>query len=425
MKTCAAGSSCAMPPKACRPGRLARGEAGFILPMAVLLVVMLAISGTSFMHLDYLERLMTMNEVGNHGAFYLANAGLVRAREEFKIGSSSNWTLVLSGAAPGYALENPPDPVLCAAGKNCILPPFGASASSPELPFDAGFSGGTYAVRAFNDAAEAGNTDVNGLLTLRALGNVHGEQKVVQINVQAISGLNLINCQGEAGSPCPDVRNPNATISYLDGRAPSASPQLPSMPPLASPLNPSTCNPANLYCNRNNLGAFGLTQTITLSGGSTTLSSLQNNTYYFARGNVTIKSSGTNHNVVIVALGNISTQGNVTLNNSMLVSGASVSLKGNFTISAVLPFPAVISSGAVNADNSVTAIGTIYASGPVDFRPLQIQGVIIGSDVTLQGAATLVTDGGNAAYYAFMPGFTYPSDLQTTALTSGSWQELQ
>ena len=298
---------------------------------------------------------------------------------------------------------------------------------SPSLPFDSDFPVGTYAVRAFNDAAESDNTDVNGVLTIRALGNVRGNQdrKILQVNVQATSGLKLINCQGDAGTACPDSIHKNATVTYMDGRRPTASPSLPTLPPLIDPLNPANCNPANLYCNWNNLKtAFGLTSTITLSGGAT-LTSLQNNTYYFVKGNVTIKSTGTNTNVVVVALGTISTQGNVTLNYSLLTSGTSVSLKGNFTISAVLPFPALISSGSLNADNSVTVFGTIYANGPVSFRPLQVYGVIIGQDVTLQAAATLITDNNNPAYYALMPGFTYPSDLKTTVVTAGSWRELQ
>ncbi len=431
MKISEAKSSCGMRRNKLRRQCSCKKDAGFILPMAVLLVIMLAISGTSFMQLDFLERRMTMNNVRNHDAFYLANAGIERAREVFKIdttGSAPTWTPILSGTAP-YAIENPQDPTLCVAGKNCIIPPFGALVTSPSLPFDNNtYIPGTdpnrafYAARAFND--EAGNVDANGILTIRALGNVRGEQKVLQINVQATSGLKLINCQGEVGTSCPDSVHQNATITYMDGRRPSATPVLPSLPPLANPSNPTTCNPANLYCDRTKLTGLNLTNTITLNGSST-LSSLQNNTYYFVRGNVTIKSTGTNTNVAIIALGSISTQGNVTLNNAILVSGTSVSMQGNLTIRGVLPFPAVISSGALNADNSVTIFGAVYANGPIDFRPLQLHGVIIGQDVTLQAAATLVTDDGNAAYYGLMPGFTYPSDLKMTVVAVGSWQELQ
>ena len=73
-----------------------RNDHGFILPMAVLLVLILSISGLSFMHLDFLERRMAMNNVDNHGGFYLANAGLERARETFKIPLDTLlWTDVL------------------------------------------------------------------------------------------------------------------------------------------------------------------------------------------------------------------------------------------------------------------------------------------------------------------------------------------
>ena len=56
------------------------GERGFILPMAILLVLVLSISGAGFMQHDYLERVMTLTNVSNHDAFYLANAGIERAR---------------------------------------------------------------------------------------------------------------------------------------------------------------------------------------------------------------------------------------------------------------------------------------------------------------------------------------------------------
>src|SRR3990167_6934135 len=75
---------------------------GFILPLSILLVVILAISGTSFMQHDFLERRMASNTADNLAAFYLANAGIERARATFKIPQfgtppTPTWTPVLTG----------------------------------------------------------------------------------------------------------------------------------------------------------------------------------------------------------------------------------------------------------------------------------------------------------------------------------------
>src|SRR3989338_8005234 len=88
---------------------------GFILPLAVLLVVILSISGTAFMHHDYLERRMATNNLDNQAAFYLANAGIERARETFKLPQPDQlWTRVLNGTYDGPinpGLDYPLDPL--------------------------------------------------------------------------------------------------------------------------------------------------------------------------------------------------------------------------------------------------------------------------------------------------------------------------
>src|SRR3990167_2949071 len=120
---------------------------GFILPLSVMLVLILTISGTGFMQHDYLERRMARNNVDNHGAFYLAIAGLERARATLKADVAlatgiPNWTTILSGSAPGYPLDSAPDPLLCPdPTKNCIILPFGPSVSAE----------GEYRVRVYND----------------------------------------------------------------------------------------------------------------------------------------------------------------------------------------------------------------------------------------------------------------------------------
>ena len=103
-------------------------EGGFILSLTVLLIVILSISGIGFMNLDFHERLQTLNTVGNHGAFYLASAGIERAREDLKIPDTLSWTTVLTGSNPAYPKDNgslsPQDYVLLCpfgAAKGCLL----------------------------------------------------------------------------------------------------------------------------------------------------------------------------------------------------------------------------------------------------------------------------------------------------------------
>ena len=188
-----------------------RGREGFILPLAVFLALFIAISGTSFMQLDFLERRTAGNEVDNHGAFYVANAGIERSREVLKIPDSFSWTQVLGNNPPApYVKDLTPDPLLCpfAATRGCVILPFGdvvTSTSANNLVFGGTFDDGQYTVRAYNNIAEPTTNDADQILTVRALGLIRNEQKVLQANLIAISGLNLINC--ETGHPCPEKNN--------------------------------------------------------------------------------------------------------------------------------------------------------------------------------------------------------------------------
>jgi hypothetical protein len=174
-----------------------RSLRGFILPMTVILVVILGISGSGFMQLDFQERLQALTNVSNHSAFYLANAGIQRGRVSFKIPDALTWTDVLQGNDPRYPSDPGPEFCeLCLCGDNaaagCVIPAFGSPVSAGP-PFDATFSDGQYEVRAFNN--EPGLNDTDQQLILRARGIVRGEQKLLEVGVSATSGLKLINCE--------------------------------------------------------------------------------------------------------------------------------------------------------------------------------------------------------------------------------------
>ena len=380
------------------------------------LVFLLGISGMSFMHLDFLERKTVLNEVGNHGAFYLGNAGLERAREVLKIpiiNDNPTWTPVLNDSDPnhpaGYVTENPPDPLLCPdPSHGCEILPFGATVSTPGLGFEGTFDDGSYNVRVFNDAAESGTVDTNGILTLRASGLVRGDRKILEATILATSGLNLINCQGNVGDVCPNSKNKNTQILPSSGREPASTPTLPYPDPALTAPNNYYLDPAH----------FGLTS-CTYTG------TLQNGCHYVISGDVTLSSTGTHDRVVVFSYGKASVQGNTNLSNAIIVGVNEVQLQGNVTLRSPLPNPAIISSGTVKGDNSVQVYGTIYTSGKIELNPIQVHGVLIGKEVKLKGASTLISDDGNLAYYAFMPGFWYPPEMKTTVTTTGSWREIQ
>jgi hypothetical protein len=425
--------------------RARRKDAGFILPLAVMLVLMLAISGTSFMHHDYLERVMTMRNVDNHGSFYLANAGIERARETFKIPQpSQSWTTILNGSNPSYPEEQPSDPnfsaLLCPdTSRGCVIPPFqtpgenpvfaaqgwadGDPVLDPDFPFLSGlFDAGQYEVRAFND--EPSLVDTNKQLIFRALGAIRGEQKLIEFVAVASLNAGWANCQGTASDPCPDQVHKNADIDHLDGREPRTYSTLPAMDPA-------------YYSNAANFP--WTTTTLTCSSGincsgSTITLNIANDTFYLIDGlanpssvMVNVDASGNRQDVVIFSEAPLHVQGNDHFNNAIFISLGSVQLQGNVTLVAPTDpmYPAIISGGNVGADNSVEIFGDIYASGVIDFRPLEIHGMLVGTDIILQSAATTVTDDGNEAYYGLFEGFTYPKDWLGNEGVANGWREIQ
>ena len=427
---------------------LLENREGFILPLSMLLVIVLGISGTAFMHHDYLERRMAMNTVDNHGGFYLANAGIERARETLKIDTSvtaPDWSPVLTGTFP-YAPDPDGDSRLCPdfPAKKCVIPVFGATVVAPGLPFDAAFSQGSYSVRVQNDAAEFDDTDMNGIITVRALGTIRGEQKLLQADVRAVAGLRLVNCDEEApGSPCPEdfTGNPKDSFRNLDGRDPKSTPELPTLkpglyndpaffvfwtqklppPPLIRPSNIFVCGSGP-----NDIDCSGTTISITV----------QDDSFYRIEGltdpaqtTVNLDASGNKQDVVVFSEASIEVQGNVKfMRNTVLTSERDIQLKGSVEIHAPTSpmYPAIVAGGSVGGDQGVTVFGNVYAAGTIELQPITIHGLLVGANVNLQGSSTIITDDGNLAYYELMPGFTYPPELLTTVFAPGrTWRELQ
>ena len=465
---------------------------GFMLPLAVLLVFTLGISGAAFMHLDFLERRMAMNEVDNHGAFYLGSAGIERARETFKVatGTVPSWSPILNPSDGYRDNEYPPDltfpPDLCPLGPaaGCLIPPFqttiasnpttgnpfiaatGAPVGPPDFPMADIFSGAPagmvlYDVRAFNDvpplgpSTETALTDANGILIFRAVGFVQGERKLLEMKALAISGLNLINCQGNPIDICPEVASGNPPISNLDGHDPETQPDLPDLQfPLATPpnLDPMLNNYYRFDLVPTNFTQYSPGPVLTVhtcltdidctaASGKVQLD-VANDSFYFidkpgAEVTVDFTGGSVRDRVVIFALGgstgivDVNAQSDKTFTNAIIIGQGEIQLKHG-TVRAPLPMPAVIAEGDVTSGNSDTFVfGTIFAtadpipSGLVNVNPVKVHGVIIGDEVEVQGSSTY-SDDSNLGYYAPMPGFTYPPNLLTTVSTGpGSWKEIE
>ena len=413
-------------------------NAGFILPLSVVLVMLLGISGLSFMQLDWLERRVTLNEVDNHGAFYLAQTGIARAQDLLKIDTQSvpNWTTVLAGLTPD---PNRAGNSLCPSSltlKCGIIPSIGATVVSPDnLAFVTTlFDTGSYEIRAFNDAESevAGDTDYNGFITVRARGTIRGEHKVLESTIQAVSTVNLINCvTGDCPSqPCNDTTTPRCLAA--DGREPAVGP----VPTPTFPL----ADTRNYYREPHNFPNF-----IT-NGNSTTNYSgtLSDSTYYNLTGDVTL-TNVTGNSVVVFTTGKLTVKTNANLTNAILIGAGGVEFQGSSAISAPptlqtgRQYPAVISGGNITSSSGditgsgggPTISGNVYAQGAVNLNSVDVvHGAVFGNQVTLQGTGTYTDDHGTDSnyfkkYYAPMPGFTYAPEMLTTVTVTGTWREIE
>lgn len=439
-----------------------RRHQGFILPLSVLLVIVLGVSGMTFLQLEFGERRRASGELDRHGAFYLANAGVQRARETLKIptsedGLTSTWTPVLDGSDGVLDAEYPTDPDpdlrLCPdpAVRGCVIPPFQTAALNPALradgvtpvivadgdpvipadfPFGDTFDRGLYTVRVYNN--EPSLIDADQALTVRALGQLQGREKLVEVNVLAISDLRLLNCLCGIDEVCPEDTNGNPVILPSEGREPACYPALPFLdPPLSDPDNfyrqPDNF-PTLTYRPIDDCAVPGqpMKLTATVDPGDPTMVAIEGNSLYLINCDVIVQNSGSVDNIVIFSTGGNDVKTGVTLNNAIVIGADWVRLRGGVTISHMLEtFPAVISGGGgIQADANVNVFGNIYSEGTVDFNSGDFHGMIIGQDVEVQGGqGALYTDDGDLSYYAVMPGFAYSDDLKATIGMPNTWRE--
>lgn len=405
-----------------------------MLPFSVVLVLLLGISGVSFMQLDWLERRVALNEVDNHGAFYLAQAGLARAQAVLKINSHNvvapNWTLLLQNLTNDTNRANNPLCPTDPAWQCGIIPTLGAAVLPPDgLVFASTFDDGRYEVRAWNDAApgETSTRDQNGLLTVRARGTIRGEQKVVEVQLRAVSTANLINCM--VGATCPSTITGIPTVDPAPGRAPAVLNQYPQ---LDYPLTDAR----NYYRTPGNF-SFITTTTTTYNGTVT------DGTFYNLTGDVTIRDVTAN-NVVIFTTGRLTVDTNTDLTNAILIGSSGVQFQGTSTIRAPLTptngmYPAVLAgNGAIAsaANNRVTIYGNVFTGFQINLQPgTSVYGVLFGEFVRIGGFPDLLqpstytdnhtSDPNYLKYYEPMPGLMYGPDMLTTVTVSGTWREIQ
>ncbi len=417
-------------------------EKGFILPISVILMLMLTISGLNFMQLDYLERRMMRHELDNHTAFYLASAGIERALESFKpTPPDYTYTVMLQAstvANDSHGLCTQSDGIW----RGCLIPPFGPTVIN-GLPFEGDFNDGTYEVRAFNNMTEpVGTVDTDRKLTYRARAEVNGEIKLLELReVQAATGMRIINCENsDSTSPCPDdAPNPNVEIENIEGREPSSTPAIPT-------LNEAFYrNAANLPCNGNVAPPLP-DGTILVDDLPNSPNEVQMNsgTCYYSTGNVTIKGTGGSWNDVVVFSDKVLTvTSSTTLTDSILIGLQNIELSGvdNPEIRISSPktenavYPVLVSNGTIITKDNASAdiVGNVFAKDGVKIEGSSsnnVEGSIIAGEVKMGNNYAFVTDfhdgSHDVRYYGFMPGFTYPTELIVNEATAdNSWDEIQ
>ena len=214
----------------------------------------------------------------------------------------------------------------------------------------------------------------------------------------------------------------------MEGREPASFPTLPF-------LDPPLSDPDNYYRNPGNLPGLNDCSS-SLPSGNVQLTDhpngpndvqIQDNCYYFTNNNVKIDhvNSG-RHDIFVVSLGQIEVGSSVELLlDTSLVGEDTVRLKGGVELHAPLPYAAIISSGAVQADANVVIYGAVLSTGEVNLNPVNVHGPVIGNPVEIQGGeGSLFTDDDNEAYYDLIPGVTYPPELLTNASSPNSWNEI-
>jgi hypothetical protein len=299
-----------------------------------------------------------------------------------------------------------------------------------DFPFGNTFDAGLYTVRVYNN--EPSLIDADQALTVRALGQIQGLEKIIEVNVLAISDLRLINCLCGIDENCPEDTNGNPVIVASDGREPACFPALPFVdPPLSDPDNyyrqPDNF-PSLTYRPIDACAVPGQPMKLTVGADPADPSAveIQANSLYVIDCDVIVQNTGTVDSIVIFSTGGNDVKTGVTLTNAIVIGAGWVRLRGGVTIYHMLEtFPAILAGGGgIQADANVNIYGNVYSEGQVDFNAGDFHGLIIGQDVEVQGGqGTLYTDDGDLSYYAVMPGFAYADDLKTTIGMPNTWRE--
>jgi len=423
---------------------LLKNEKGSMLALAIILVVLLTFSGLAFLHAGLLEKRMGMEERWNQKAFYLAQAGIERARVAFNGEALASWTPVLDGSksASGFSPDpsTVPDPLLCPSGKTkgCVILPFqtanGQAVSAPGMPFSGTGDPGFYSVRAFNNGStkDSGTTDGDGIVAVRALGNVNGEVKVIEANVKTATSLGLMDCLDTSHNPpqfldgCySDQGNPSYTPSV--GRNPTAFSTLPTLD-LSSPSKNYYGNPSTNFQT--------LTQ-VAVSGTSLPSNQLLSGRYYSKTGNLTVNGPNTGTGMLVIyATGNVTVNG--TLTNAIVIGANSVTLNGTIQSPSAstspltsLNFPAVVAgTGGVSAAKFSTIQGNVLCpTGTISLDRVTVHGSLIGKTIHLKGGqgntSTVDDQPPTVNYYDVMPGVSYPPEVKNSSVVTQTWKEIQ
>ena len=303
-----------------------------------------------------------------------------------------------------------------------------------SMPFDEMFGGASYSytARAFNDDApgETASLDLNGILFLRAIGSIRGEQKLLEVKARAISTLGLINCVGDDTEACPDIKGEGISVDeitdYLPGREPHLHDQLlPLKPPLSDSGNyyrDTTKLNDEYYTNVDPISHPTGLQVFNYTGDYS--DPVEDWKHYIVSGNVSINNAVSN--TVIFSTGTIEVFGKPTLTNVTLVAQDDVLIHGASRLISLLPLPAVIAGDTVDFGSSAAEVtGNIYSLNVISLNPITVNGLLISDNVQLQGNSTLITDRRMLDSYAFMPGFDYSDEDKGVSALPDGWRELQ
>ena len=284
---------------------------------------------------------------------------------------------------------------------------------------------------------ETSTGDNNSILVLRARGTVRGEQKLIELAIRGISAFNLVNClQDAVNEQCPEVSGVGGSITLdsFDGEHNNGFLPTPLQPdfPLDNANNyyrqpgnyPWITDPTHIH-----ILSGAITLTVTPNPHKPEEVKMEDNSFYFTDGKITVKDTKTttgNSGVTVFSLNDVDVETATQLFNTVVVGVGTISLHGGAELHALLPYPVIIAGDTVDfGSSSVTVTGNVYAVNAISTNPITINGLLIADNIDLQGNTT-ISDQENLDYYTPMPGFIYPPELLTTVSAgSSAWKEIE